>query len=673
MPVEQLPSARLRDARQNLEAFIERARSSTMLRGNRDFDAHDWNVSHCREGRASAHNKVVLYFTTHENGSAKGMSGRRPMLRPFGDFIKALVCLRYEANPKHPAGLQVMIRASRYLHDAIIERSGDPCSIMTADFDAASNACRAREAESSRYRIGQFLQEIARWLNRYAISKGRIDFTNPFPRVAHDHTRIGKEHEERRKKKLPTPTAFEALGAISNLVEQPWEVVLMRAVEILVATGMRLNEALTLPEDCEVEEEVVENGKPVFDQQGRRKSRYGLRYWPEKSGGQPEVKWIQTVMVDVVKRAIRDIRTHTAPGRKVARWLADHPGRAFLEPTNDHGPEQLFSGHDLSPLFGLSGGNGGNQWARGRSLKPSLIGRTCWYRRADIERALLAEQWFPGRSSQLSLSQYLFLVPLNFCHDKKGSNPSVVCVLADQQIRDFLCGRGSKRGATQSIFARYGFTEADGSPIKLTSHMFRHWLNTLAQQGGMGEHEIARWFGRKDIGHNAEYDHVTGMQKAEEVRRLMENGSMRGTMAELHDSLPPVMRPAFRESVVATAHTTDIGLCVTDWSLAPCPDHGSCGRCGEHLVIKGDLEQKRAAEELLTEHEWFLADAVAEADQETYGASNYVAHHQSMVDGLRSILAVHNDPAIPDGSVVHVNRAMPSRLGNRPLQMANDA
>jgi hypothetical protein len=166
---------------------------------------------------------------------------------------------------------------------------------------------------------------------------------------------------------------------------------------------------------------------------------------------------------------------------------------------------------------------------------------------------------------------------------------------------------------------------------------------------------------------------VTGIHKPEEVRRLMENGSMRGTMAELHDYLPPVYRPAFREGVVATAHTTDLGLCVTDWSLAPCPDHGSCGRFGEHLVVKGDPEQKRAAEELLNEHQWFLADAVAEADEETYGASNYVAHHRSMVDGLSRILAVHNDPAIPDGTIVHVNRAMPSRLENRPLEMAHDA
>lgn len=594
------------------------------------------------------------------------------MLEPFGDFIKALVRLRHESNPRDPAILKVIVRASRYLHDALVDRSGDLCSVLTDDFDAAARACRAREAESSRYRIGQFLQEIAGWLNRYAISKGRIDFTNPFPRVSYDHTRIGKEHDERRKKKLPSLTAYEALGSISNLVKLPWEVVLMRAVEILVSTGMRINEALTLPEDCEVEEVVAEYGKPVLDQQGRCKVRYGLRYWPEK-GAEPDIKWVPTVMIDVVRRAIRDIRTHTAPSRRVAVWLENHPGRAFLEPENDHGPEQLFSAHDLGLVFDLSGRTAGNQWAKGRHLTPFPIDGTYWYRRSDIENALLAEQWFPGRSSPLSLSQFLFIVPLNFCHDRKGTNPSVVCILNDQQVSDFLAGRISKRGETRSIFARYGFTEPDGSPIELTSHMFRHWLSTLAHQGGMGEHEIARWFGRKDIGQNADYDHVTGMQKAEEVRRLMESGNMRGGMTELHDYLAPVYRAAFRETVVGTAHSTDLGLCVTDWSVAPCPDHGSCGRCAEHLVVKGDAQQKVAAEELLNEHEWFLAAAVVEAEEETYGASNYVAHHESMVEGLRRILAVHNDPDIPDGTIVHVNAAMPPRLGNKLLEVARDA
>ncbi|WP_214470870.1 hypothetical protein [Mesorhizobium sp. dw_380] len=544
--------------------------------------------------------------------------------------------------------------------------------MLTDDFNSAARACGAREKQSSRYRIGLWLEEIADWLNRYAISKSRIDFCNPFPRVVFDDTRIGKQHDERRAGKLPSLAAYEALGAISNLVEEASEVVRIRAVEILVATGFRINEALTLPEHCEVEEEVIENGKPLLDRDGRRRVRYGLRYWPEK-GGDPDIKWIPTAMIDVVRRAVREIRIHTAPTRKVARWLESHPGRAYFDLENDQGPDQLYSVNDLEGILGISSYGGVESWAKVRGLAATTIGRAPYYRRGDIEGALLAMQWFPGRSSPLPLSNFLFVVPHNFCHDRKATISFVVRILTDLQIRDFLSGRKSKRGATRSVFARYGFTEPDGSPIELTSHMFRHWLNTLAQQGGMGEHEIARWFGRKDIGQNAAYDHVTGMQKAEEVRRLMESGSMRGGMAELHESLPPILRPEFRGTVVATAHTTDLGLCITDWSLAPCPDHGSCARCAEHLIVKGDATHKAAAQEMLNEHEWLLAAAVIEADEETYGASNYVAHHRSMVEGLRRILAVHNDPDIPDGTVVHLNMAMPLRLENYSLEAIDDA
>ena len=145
---------------------------------------------------------------------------------------------------------------------------------------------------------------------------------------------------------------------------------------------------------------------------------------------------------------------------------------------------------------------------------------------------------------------------------------------------------------------------------------------------------------------------------------------MRVPMAETHEMLHPLYRPAFRDTAIATAHTTDLGLCVTDWSLAPCPDHGSCARCSEHLIVKGDPKEKAAAEKLLNEHEWFLADAVREAEEDTYGASNYVAHHRSMVEGLRRILAVHNDPDIPDGTLVQLNTGMPPRLVNRALEEA---
>jgi len=589
------------------------------------------------------------------------------MLTPFGDFIKAVVRLRHESNPRQAAVLQVLVRASRYLHGTILERSGDPCSIHTDDFLRAAQACKAREKESSRYRIGIWLEEIAGWLNNYSISRGRIDFTNPFPRVTYDHTRIGKDHDERRAKKLPSAAAYDALGEISNLVKEPSEVVRMRAIEILVATGFRINEALTLLEDCEVEEELNHNGKPVLDSEGDQRVRYGLRYLPEK-GGKPDVKWIATDMEGVVKRAIGDSRFHTAPARATAKWLEQHPKRAHFDPENDQGPHQLYTVHDLTRVLGLAR-NGGLSWAKGRGLDPvKIVKKVHYYRRMDIEAVLLAQQ-----ELQISLSTYLFVVPQNFCHGAKATSPSVICLLTDQQVSDFLSGRSSERGTTLSVFDRYGFTEADGSPIKLTSHMFRHWLNTLFEQGGLGPHEIARWFGRKDMGQNAAYDHVTGMQKAEEVHRLMERGGMRGPMAETHEMLDPVERATFREDAIPTALTTDLGVCITDWTLAPCPDHGSCARCSDHLIIKGDAKQKASAEKLLNEHEWFLADAVREAEEETYGASNYIAHHRTMVEGLRRILAVHNDPDVPDGTLVHLNTAMPPRIVTRTLEQAQYA
>jgi hypothetical protein len=189
----------------------------------------------------------------------------------------------------------------------------------------------------------------------------------------------------------------------------------------------------------------------------------------------------------------------------------------------------------------------------------------------------------------------------------------------------------------------------------------------------MGQHEIARWFGRKDIGQNAAYDHVSGMQYAEQVRGMTERGQILGAIAEIHDRLPPIDREPFRESVLATVHTTDIGMCINNWSLAPCPNHGSCADCGDHLIKKGDAEQMARAEILLDENEWVLERALQEVDEETYGASNHVAHTRSIVAGLRRIVEVHSDSAIPDGTLVHVNPTTSSRYTDQPLDGGDPA
>jgi hypothetical protein len=49
-----------------------------------------------------------------------------------------------------------------------------------------------------------------------------------------------------------------------------------------------------------------------------------------------------------------------------------------------------------------------------------------------------------------------------------------------------------------------------------------------------------------------------------------------------------------------------------------------------------------------------LAQAKSEMNEGTYGASDWVAHNQKIVEGLKKTIAVHNSPDVADGTVVHV-------------------
>ena len=60
------------------------------------------------------------------------------------------------------------------------------------------------------------------------------------------------------------------------------------------------------------------------------------------------------------------------------------------------------------------------------------------------------------------------------------------------QVRDALGNRNPG-----SVFAVRGLTEADGSPLMIKTHAFRHWLNTLLDRGGLSDIELARWSGQK--------------------------------------------------------------------------------------------------------------------------------------------------------------------------------
>ncbi|TPJ43458.1 hypothetical protein FJ434_01290 [Mesorhizobium sp. B2-5-13] len=645
MSVQTLPSARLRNARANLLAMVEKAKSITTFTES-PFESPVWVVSASKRNRASSANVNGdrLYFTDSKPG-CRGIDGRVDLREPIASLIKAAVRLREDDNPRILNDHMELIRAGRFLQEAAKGINYDPALFLPDHFVAAAAASRKKDAESTAYNIGKKLVELADWTNRYNLAKVRIDFSNPNRRPNDHSMRVGPEAEARRIKKLPSDAALGALPILANMVTEDIDVLRMRTVELLGCGGWRINELLTIAADCEVEEAAFRQGKPVLDDQGKPVVRYGIRYFAEKIGS-PRIKWIPTPLVSVARRAIADIRRITQPVRDDLMWMKQHPGRINV-PGLSGNPGDLISLSRLACFLGLYPGTG-RSWCRTWGVEIRELGqRESGVRSGDVADAI-KRRW----PDVPKLDEYMFLILQNATHAIRPSIPGSIRFLTDQMISHFLCGHAG----VPSIFEQYGFTEPDGTPIRVTTHQFRHWLNTLAQEGGMSQMEIARWSGRKDDAENDFYDHVSGMHLAKKARELIEAGSIRGPLATASAGLPPKDRQQFLQTHLATAHVTDLGMCVHDWSLTPCLIHGDCSDCDDTIVVKGNEKQFRNAKALFDETTLLLAKAKSEVAAETYGAGRWEAAHERTLDGLARILGIHQDASIPDGTLVHLGK-----------------
>src|SRR5262249_42066754 len=125
--------------------------------------------------------------------------------------------------------------------------------------------------------------------------------------------------QDAQREKLPSRKALEGVADIySTHAKDPGDRLRAAALALLVVTGFRLGELLTLPLECEVTE----------SDQG--KTRYGLRYYKEKArGGEKmhEVRWLTATGAELARSAIAEIREITEPARERARILEQNPNR----------------------------------------------------------------------------------------------------------------------------------------------------------------------------------------------------------------------------------------------------------------------------------------------------------------------------------------------------------
>jgi hypothetical protein len=645
MNVHVLPDRRLLDAETSLAALIARARSLQVFGPTVDFDAPVWDLSAAKIARPSAAKICKLYFTRIAACQTRSMEGRAIFEPAFGDLIKTIIALREFARPAKADRYRGLLQAGRLLYEILQNRDFDPVRLNTDDFFAAAFAIEG--TPSYKYKMGGDLEVIAEFVNKHALAKVRITYSNPHPRPRWNE-KTDEKSRKARASRMPSEELIDAVIAMSDIVREKGDdrdILRAATIELLMCAPWRINEALTLLANC------LRRQTGTDPKTGNPYEAFGFAYGGSK-GADDNIKWVPPKMVEVAERAIADIVRITEPTREIARWMEQHPGRAYLaEPFRLTDPSTQLSINDVTVALGVTGRTPADLWLKynhvPREKRNGLLRCTL----ADVEAAMLRLQPKLPPDLPQRLSEYLFLVPQHFFRDDWNSQYGVITFVNDFQIGGFLTSTGSTH---KSVFERLKIHDANGKPYKINSHAFRHYLNTIAKDGELSELDMARWSGRKRIDQNAAYDHTDGRQLKKRARQMLETDAMRGPMPQAVAKLPPAEREEFIKARINTAHLTDIGACIQDWSLAPCPKHGSCAGCGDHLVIKGNPVHKARAERLLIEHEAMLSQAKAEMDEGTYGASDWVKHNEKMVDGLKKTIAVHENAEIPVGTVVQV-------------------
>ncbi|RZL04145.1 MAG: integrase [Rubrivivax sp.] len=632
---------------ENLAAFINSCRSQLTVFGvDFDFEGNVWDLTAYLSPR-SRRTTMRLYFSRF--GSARG-SIENPMTKEFIDFAKSYIRYTYALRPSK--GLRERLLALRIVETALISSQGsaDPTRLNVQTLNHAISLAENRFGIRTSYGVGREIENLVGFMRRKKMLMVPVIWKNIVARPA-NLTRIGPEFNKRRDDKLPPVEALEAIASIFRDASKPSDILISGVCAILCSAPDRISEVLLLPSTCEVSQTEVSTGL----------MQYGLRWFPSK-GGKPQVKWTVSVMADVVKQAIGRIRAITAQARELARWYEQYHGMLYLPRFLEHlrGSEMLTMEEVHQVVFDTDKpcGNLGGVWCRQHGLRSMKIHGRSYISFATLEYYLLSKlpKSFPFAEGATGLrySEMLFVVQRNLMDGQKSVYRSVFESVDYGNIIRRLSGT-----TASNIFARFGFVDANGGPLSIGTHQFRHYLNTLAQAGGMSQLDIAIWSGRRNVNQNDAYDHVS----ANDLLAIAETATSSSASKNITvktSTFSLISREDWKTLGMTSGHTTEYGYCLHDFSMLPCQLHLDCINCDEQFCVKGDYVREQNIR-LLTEETRMLLEAAEVAfGQGDVGSNRWVQHQRLTFERLKQLCQLLGDSTIPDGAIIKLTGITPA-------------
>jgi hypothetical protein len=614
-----------------------------------DLDTWDVSTSFVRKGKHRIASRLPFLRHGSLKGRGQDVSGE-PFPADFGQFARAFIRYQHSAAPMVYERLASRLLALRYI-DAAFRSLERPSDIPSISSDVMFEAVRiAGEGVTAmpRYQRATILLQMFEFFGERRFLASPFAWKHGIRKPKDATERVGEAFDRRRSKKIPSRSALHGLALAFRDPQNARDDLLSAVTAICLCVPIRIHEALQLRSDCVVSEE-------RRDGQGGTVAAFGIRVWPGK-GNAPQVKWVPDMMVDLAREAVDRLRGRGDEARAIADWYIEHPDCIYLPPGSEHLRDEPYIDRDV--MADLVGYSGGVQWARMFGLEGVKRGATkrLSYPFADFERAVLSQlpNDFPNHNGHRNqpYSESLVVVRKGSLRaDTVGRGSRIMFEAVSIDMMKQWLGGNPPIG---SVFERYGATNEDGSPIRLTSHGFRHWLNDVAHRQGLGAMDIAHWSGR-DVSQNRYYDHQTPQEFQEQFLKLSRQAGGIGPVFEAADALPdstPISRAEFLAAQIGSAHQTDLGACIHDYSLLPCQKSGNCLECEENVFVKGDRKHAAAIGErrALTAAQLEAARS-ALADGE-FGADLWVQDHEAKLVRLDVMLSVHRDGSVPDMTLV---------------------
>lgn len=653
------PRAEL-DGQQNLDAFISLCRGSPIFGANRQFQLNEWETGLSQPGKNTV---VRAVFSSRDAVMAKS---REPMMsEPFLSFAKAM--LVYLQSQRPSTSVSVRLTALRCLEASLKEggRGGRPTAGNAEAFDRAVELAREQLSPAAAYRTAGQLELIVSLMREKRFVQIPTPWTHGLSKPRDPGSRISAEAVAAREEKLPSAAVLAALGGVFQLAQGDVDTLVSASAALMICAPQRINELMRLERDC------------IITHENKNLNEFhavSIR-WPGSKGFNDHAKPMPSALVRVALEAIAKIKKVTHRAQKIARWYEVHPKEIFLHEDVEHlRGQSLISYQDVANvLWGIKGSSfSAQKWckqAKVAALKRQNRRMPSQISFGVFEQAVISQlpPYFPYTSSkkQLLFSEALFVIQRNQLHGNRSSFECLIDMLEQADVAARL-GQRNETGIP-SIFARYGFTEDDGSPIVMNTHQARHYLNTLAQMSGLTQMEIALFSGRKDVGQNFVYDHIKSELAQQPVSQAIAEGRLAATQLIKSPIRHLSNRSEFKNLGAQAAHTTEYGYCVHNFASEPCQMFRDCLNCTEHVCIKGEYQKEANLRALRDETSLLLAEAQHAMNDEEFGADLWVRHQSKTLERIDDLLSVLDSPVTKLGAVVKVaSIEAPAPIGHEP-------